>query len=167
MPEDNLNIDREYLDPGWRLLDATRERLLTVHTLEEIVEIVRATARGIVSADGACFVLREGDTCFYLDEDAISPLWKGQRFPLTACVSGWAMIEGKTAAIDDISTDARVPQDVYRKTFVKSLIMAPVGNAAAIGAYWRERSGFSGREVALLESLARAVDGAMRAAKAA
>ena len=30
--------------------------------------------------------------CYYADEDAISPLWKGQRFPMSACISGWAML---------------------------------------------------------------------------
>ena len=42
----------------------------------------------LVGADGATFVLRDGDCCYYVDEDAISPLWKGQRFPLEACISG-------------------------------------------------------------------------------
>ena len=36
-------------------------------------------------------MLRDGGFCFYADEDAIAPLWKGQRFPLEACVSGLAM----------------------------------------------------------------------------
>ena len=31
--------------------------------------------------------LREGR---YADEDAIGKLWKGQRFPMSTCISGWA-----------------------------------------------------------------------------
>jgi hypothetical protein len=63
----------------------------TRRSLPEIQEIVRGGARRLTGADGATFVLRDGDKCFYADEDAIEPLWKGQRFPLEQCISGWAM----------------------------------------------------------------------------
>ena len=46
------------------------------------MDIVRHAARQLVGADGATFVLRDGDKSFYADEDAIAPLWKGLRFPL-------------------------------------------------------------------------------------
>lgn len=45
-------------DPRWKLLDATRARLLAARSLDEIIAIVRASARGVVSADGVTFVLR-------------------------------------------------------------------------------------------------------------
>jgi GAF domain-containing protein len=167
MPGTSNSIERDYSDPGWKLLDAARERLRLTRTLPEIVEIVRATARSVASADGVTFVLRENDQCHYIDEDAISPLWKGQRFPLTECISGWSMIHGRTAAIEDITLDERIPQHAYRPTFVKSLIMAPAGHDAAIGAYWRDRRAFTPREVALIEALAAAVADAMEKAKAA
>ncbi|MGH6870699.1 MAG: GAF domain-containing protein [Rhizomicrobium sp.] len=137
MAENSVSIGRDYVDTSWKLLDATRERLLLARTRDDIVAIVRATARSILAADGVCFVLRDGEECHCLDEDAIAPLWKGERFRVDACISGWAMVEGRTAAIPDTTRDARVPQDAYRGTFVKSLIMAPVGSDAAIGAYWR------------------------------
>ena len=81
----------------------------------------------MISADGVTFVLRDYSNCHYVEEDAISPLWKGQRFPMTSCISGWAMMNNKTAVIPDIFADDRIPHEVYRKTFVKSLVMAPVG----------------------------------------
>jgi hypothetical protein len=87
--------------------------------------------------------------CHYVEEDAIGPLWKGQRFPLSACISGWSMLNGQTAVITDVFNDPRIPYDAYLPTFVKSLIMTPVGDkhVAAMGAYWKEKRFFSDLEV--------------------
>ncbi len=106
--------------------------------LEALGAVARTAARRLVRSDGATFVLKDGDRCFYADEDAIAPLWKGQRFPIDECISGWSMLNGEPAVVPDISTDARIPLAVYRSTFVRSLVMVPVGApaAAAIGAYW-------------------------------
>ena len=67
------------------------QHLAVARSREDVQEIVRTAARRLTHADGATFVLRDGGYCFYADEDAIAPLWKGQRFPLEACVSGLAM----------------------------------------------------------------------------
>lgn len=110
--------------------------------LGEIMDVVRQRARQLVGADGITFVLRDGDKCFYADEDAIAPLWKGQRFPISSCISGWAMMNRQSVVIDDITLDERIPQDAYRQTFVKSLAMVPVrmeDPVAAIGAYWAQK----------------------------
>lgn len=139
------------------LLDAI-EALSLARSVEDIAATVRSAARRLSGADGVTVVLREGERCRYLDEDAIEPLWKGMSFPLSACVSGWAMLNGKTAVIADIYADPRVPHDAYRPTFVKSMVMTPVRAAdpvAAIGAYWAERHEPTAREVELLEAMAR------------
>lgn len=153
-----------------KLLDAARDRLTGAQDLSEIMDVVRTTARAIFGADGVTFVLREGNFCHYAQEDAIGPLWKGQRFPAATCISGWCMINNKTAAIEDIFEDSRIPHDVYQRTFVKSLIMTPVGNGtsvAAIGAYWNERRNHNAIEIQLVEDLAAAVAQAMQKTKAA
>jgi two-component sensor histidine kinase len=140
-------------------LVAVLRRLSTAHSIEEIVQVVTQAARALLGADGVTFVLREGDLCYYLEEDAISPLWKGKRFPMTACISGWCMLEGKAAAIPDIYQDQRIPQDAYRPTFVRSLAMVPVGQEkpmAAIGAYWATSREITGRELELLQTVANA-----------
>jgi hypothetical protein len=137
-----------------------RERVAALETaasLGRVGEIVRTEARRRTGAQGATFVLREGDRCFYADEDAIAPLWKGQRFPITACISGWAMLNDETATVPDISLDDRIPIAAYRPTFVRSLVMAPVGSptpVAAIGVYWSRRYQASPAEVSALEDLA-------------
>jgi GAF domain-containing protein len=158
------------LDVRWRLLEAARDRIAVAETLDSLIEVVRGTARAVCSADGVTFVLRDGDKCHYVEEDAISPLWKGQRFPIETCISGWAMLNSRTAAIKDIFSDDRIPHDAYRKTFVKSLVMVPVRTeapVAAIGAYWREHRNFTVQEIATIEALADAVGEAMSRAVAA
>lgn len=128
--------------------------------LEEIVEIARHAARKLTGADGVSFILRDEDKCFYMDEDAISPLWKGCRFPMTACISGWSMIHSETVVIPDIYVDDRIPHDTYRPTFVKSLLMVPVRKSnpiGAIGAYWANEHAANEIEIRLLENLANCV----------
>ncbi len=117
------------------------QSLARARTLEEVVATLRATARAVVGADGIAVVLRDGDHCHYVAEDAPSRLWTGQRFPIRECISGLAMIEGVTIAIPDIRRDRRVPQAAYRGTFVRSMAAAPIGAPEASGAlcaYWAE-----------------------------
>lgn len=140
------------------------DRLDRAADLSTVQEIVRSAARLVSHADGATFVLRDVDHCFYADEDAISPLWKGQRFPLTQCISGWAMLHSQTVVIRDITVDERIPIEAYRPTFVKSLAMVPIGvdkPIGAIGAYWATTHVASTEEVAALEGLAEATHLAM------
>jgi len=154
----------------WNLLKACREKLAAARTLDEVIAVMRASARAVCSADGVTFVLREGMHCHYAEEDAIGPLWKGKRFLMSHCISGWAMLNGRTAVIEDIYADARIPHDAYRPTFVKSLIMVPVRSdapVAAIGAYWQDRRRFAPQQIAIIEALADAIGEAMARAEAA
>lgn len=145
-------------DPLFTLVE-TIEDLSMARTVDQIAAVVRSAARRITGADGVAFVLKDEDKCYYLDEDAIGPLWKGKRFPLTACISGWAMLNSKTAVIPDIYKDDRIPHDAYRPTFVKSLVMTPVrprDPIAAIGAYWATERQPTDDEVIKLQVMARA-----------
>ncbi len=140
-------------------LTAVVRRLSTARTLAEVMDITTHAARVLLRAEGITFVLRDGDQCFYAEEDAISPLWKGQRFPLNACISGWCMTEGKAAAIGDIYQDDRIPKDAYRPTFVRSLAMVPVRHddpIAAMGAYWAAQRTIQPPELDLLQTVANA-----------
>lgn len=140
-----------------RRIVAAVQDLAGARSLEEIVDIVKHAARSISSADGATFVLRDGDQCYYVDEDAIAPLWKGRRFPMQICISGWAMHHGQSVVIPDIELDTRIPHDVYRQTFVKSLAMVPIRTRqpiGAIGIYWQEPRTPSVATVRSLQALA-------------
>ena len=113
--------------------------LRSVTSFEAMREIILRAARSIAAADGATLVVRDGDKCFYVEEDSIAPLWKGQRFPIEDCISGWAMLHAQVTQVPDIAADERIPQAAYRPTFVRSLCMIPVGvpePIGAIGVYW-------------------------------
>lgn len=140
-----------------RELIGTIQELSLARSVAEIQEIVRVAARRLTGADGATFVLRDDDHCYYADEDAVSPLWKGQRFPMNVCISGWAMLNRRPAVIQDIYSDDRIPHEAYRPTFVKSLAMVPIRTRdpiGAIGNYWAESHMPTGEELELLQALA-------------
>jgi putative two-component system response regulator len=133
------------------------QRLSLARSLPDVQRIVRTAARELSGADGATFVLRDEDRCFYIDEDAIAPLWKGQRFPLHSCISGWTMLNRRPAVIPDIYQDARISRDLYEPTFVKSLTMVPIRRLdplGAIGAYWARYHHPSDEQLELLQALA-------------
>ena len=133
------------------------QRLSLARSVPEIQAIVRRAARQLTGADGATFVLGEAGYCYYADEDAISPLWKGQRFPREICMSGWVMEHREAVVIEDIFTDPRIPQNVYRPTFVRSMAMVPIRRLdplGAIGSYWATPHRATAEELELLQALA-------------
>src|SRR5690348_8555153 len=147
---------RAQLSATERLVQVAQE-LSHARELRDIMAVVREAARELTGADGATFVLRDGEQCFYAEENAISPLWKGRRFPIQSCISGWTMLHRQAAVIEDIYADPRIPQEAYRPTFVKSLAMVPIRTSAPVGAignYWAEQHRASEGEVKLLSALA-------------
>lgn len=132
------------------------QRLSFCHDLDKVMAVLRESARQLTGADGLTVVLREGDLCHYVEEDAIGPLWKGRRFPLEACISGWCMIHRRQVSIVDIYADPRIPHEAYRPTFVKSLAMTPIRSedpVGAIGAYWASFHQASAEELEVLQAL--------------
>jgi len=151
-----------FIGSGWYVeameeLVQVIQALSRARTLDEITAIVRDAARNLTGADGASFVLRDHDQCYYADENAIEPLWKGKRFPMSACVSGWVMNHAQSVMIPDIYQDPRVPYEAYRPTFVKSMAMVPIRRNAPIGAignYWAKQHTATDEEIAVLQALA-------------
>jgi two-component sensor histidine kinase len=139
-----------------RLSQAVKD-LSAARSHEAIIDITRRAARDITGSLGVAIVLRDGDRCHYIAEDSEVPLWTGQKFPLTACISGWAMLNQKQVVIPDIYVDDRIPHEAYRPTGVHSLIMTPVGEPApfgALGAYWRDVREASEDEISSMAALA-------------
>lgn len=67
------------------------------------------------------------------------------------------MLNKTQVCIPDIYSDDRIPQDLYRPTFVKSLVMTPVRREqpiAAIGTYWATQHNPTNDEMLLLQTLA-------------
>ena len=128
--------ERPSVDPH---LARTAELMAEARSLDDVVAVLTRTARWIAGADGIAVVLRDDGFCHYVAEDAIEPLWKGCRFPLEACVSGWAMLNRETAVVPDIGGDPRIPAASYAYKAIRSLVMVPIGApepVAALGAYW-------------------------------
>lgn len=156
------NIQQNGLYSDWyvsameHLIDVVQD-LSHARDRDAIARIVRDAARELTGADGATFVLREDDKCFYVDENALTPLWKGLRFPMSACVSGWAMLNKQSVVIEDIYQDPRIPIDAYKTTFVKSMAMVPIRTQdpiGAIGNYWAAQHCPTQQEIAILQALA-------------
>jgi signal transduction histidine kinase len=149
---------------GLQHLVTVVQSLSLARNLEMVMAVVRRVARELTGADGATFILRDEGHCYYADEDAISPLWKGQRFPMNACISGWAMLNRQPVAIENVFLDDRIPHDAYRPTFVKSLVMVPIRRVepiGAIGIYWASQHRPTAEEVSLLQALADSASVAM------
>jgi len=147
----------EGLESGAGALLRVLVELSAAHELERVMAVTRTAARRLTGADGATFVLKDGDLCHYADEDAIEPLWKGRRFPLDHCISGWVMKHREPAIIPDIYADRRVPHEAYRPTFVRSLLMVPVREedpVGAIGLYWATNHLATDAEIDIAKALA-------------
>ncbi|MES2516374.1 MAG: GAF domain-containing protein [Bacteroidota bacterium] len=146
-------INKEPLE----LIVSTVQEISIARDLNTLMFIVRKAAQKLTSAQGVTFVLKDKDLCFYADEEAIAPLWKGQRFAADKCISGWVMIHKEIAIINDIYQDNRVPHDAYRPTFVKSLAMVPIRSVdpiGAIGCYWSKEYTPDQNEIRFLQTLA-------------
>jgi signal transduction histidine kinase len=140
-----------------RTLTSLVQDLALARERSAVTEAVRRSIRQLVRCDGATFVLKDGEQSYYVDEDAIGPLFKGQRFPLDACIGGWVIRHREPAIVLDVATDPRIPCGAYERTFVKSLLMVPIRSrepVGAIGAYWAERHDASADEVEALQAVA-------------
>lgn len=133
------------------------QQLSLARDLDSVTEVVREAARELTGADGATFILREGENCYYADESAIAPLWKGSRFAMDTCISGWVMQHSIPVKIRNIYLDSRIPINLYHPTFVKSMAMVPIRKSdpiGAIGIYWAEARDPSEEEMGILQALA-------------
>lgn len=146
------------------ILVGAAEQLAQARHVEEVAAVICPAARRLTGADGVTFTTREGDMSHCLEEDAIAPLWKGDRRALDDCISGWTMLNAAPVVIEDILSDDRVPRDAYRSTFVRSLAITPVrpnDPIAAIGLYWSKVHRPSAEQMASLALVARAAATAM------
>lgn len=146
------------LDMTGILIDSV-QKLSLARNIHDVMDIVKVNARKLTQADGVTFILSNEGACYYVDEDSVAPLWKGRRFPMSTCVSGWVMQEGTPEIIEDVSADERIPNELYQSTYVKSMCMVPIRNTnpmGAIGNYWSYRHLATKEQVKCLQLLANA-----------
>lgn len=140
-----------------QMLISAIQDLSQATSMEKIMETVRISTRKLVNSDGSTFVLNKNDSCYYADEDAIAPLWKGRTFAKSDCISGWAIDHKEIVTIPDIHSDSRIPLEWYQETFVKGLAMIPIrinDPIGVIGVYWKESYNPTPTEIQLLQTLA-------------
>jgi signal transduction histidine kinase len=169
LPDDNAGKDLARRFRHSQQLTEVNHALVGVFDFDAVTRVICEAVRRLLGSDGATFVVRDGAQVHYVNEDAIAPLWKGQRFPIEACVSGRAMLAAQPQVIDDIYADPSVPHAAYRPTFVTSLALVPVGPGlpvASIGAYWAGRHAVNAYELDLMCSLASAADLALAGVRA-
>lgn len=147
-----------YLRSIERLLIIVQE-LSLARTLEEITAITLLAVRELTSSEGATFVLLDNGFSYYIDENAIAPLWKGQRFPMNTCIASWVMQNLQPAIIEDVFSDPRISWAVDQTKFIKSMAMVSISSkeriaVGAIGTYWGHPHQATTEEVKLLQLLA-------------
>lgn len=133
------------------------DQLAAARSRETVFEVLRLAARTLAGSDVSTVVLREGDSCHYCVEAGDEVLFKGRRFPIDRCVSGWVMTQRMEAVIRDVMKDARVPVEAYASTGIRSLALVPFGPEepiGAIGVYWKHHHQASPEEMRLLRALA-------------
>ncbi|TAF08942.1 MAG: diguanylate cyclase [Nostocales cyanobacterium] len=154
-----LAATQDYLHSIERLMIVVQE-LSSAHSLEEITKIALSAVRELTSSDGATFVLSDNGFSYYFDEDAIAPLWKGQRFPMDTTMNGWVIRTHQPVIIEDVFNDHRNYRSFYEHTFIKSMAIVPIFNKermivmGTIGTYWGYQHQATTEEVKLLQSLA-------------
>jgi diguanylate cyclase (GGDEF)-like protein len=128
-----------------------------VDNFQDFQKFLKKAAIQLTASDATSLILRQGEHCFYLDEESSTPLWKGMSFPLSNCISGWSILNSETVAIKNIFRDKRVPAKLYSDKNIQSLLVVPIENNNVIGAisvYWRDEHTPSSSEVMQLEALA-------------
>lgn len=133
------------------------QNLCLAHSLEEITKIILTAVRKLTNADGSTFVLLDNGFCYYVDENAIHPIWKGQRFPMDTNINGWVILNKQATIIEDVSIDERVSKSVGKDTFVKSMAIFPMGTEqpmGAIGTYWFQEYEPSREQIKLMQLIA-------------
>lgn len=139
------------------MLLQTAHTLLQARDLDTVVTTIVSAARRITGADSAAFIVREGDQGFFAEEDAMQLHWKGSRFPIGQRIEGLSLQNKLPVYIEDIYTDNRIAQEVYRSTPFRSLAIVPVCSGeknGAISIYWCDLHPCSPEEVTLIQSLA-------------
>ncbi len=122
--------------------------LFLAREVNTVVAAVRKAVQDYMGADSATFNLCE--------RKVITPMWRGREFPVDSYLTALVMITRQPAIIEDIRTDDRIPGDVRRPSFVKSLIMLPIRPCSpigVIGAYWSVKYSSPSESVKILKSL--------------
>ncbi|MBM9459534.1 sensor domain-containing diguanylate cyclase [Nocardioides sp. zg-536] len=138
--------------------------LTTAEDLAQVQAVVRSAGRELVGSDGLAVALRDADEAYYLDEDAIAPLWRGARFPLTQSVAGRAMLGQQHVVVPELAADPSRPGEADQESFATGVLAVPVRTSDPVGALtacWARPHTPTPEELHLLQALADATSVAL------
>ena len=122
-----------------------------------IARIVGDAARELTGADGATFILRDGDECRCVEQTGAEQIWKGQRYPMASTVTGRAMETRQPVVIEDVNNHPWIKPGAYTPEMARSLTAVPIRRSDPLGAiatYWARSHIPSPEEIKVLQALA-------------
>ncbi|HSN18127.1 MAG TPA: ATP-binding protein [Gammaproteobacteria bacterium] len=147
---------RDFYLRGLEHLVQVIQELPGCRDMEAVVTRLCRAARQMSGADAAVLSLKEGELCHVIGEDAVTPYWKGRRYPCKETVTGWVIEHGQPLVVDDMD-DPRVAAVSHRNSYVKSMAVVPLGKpeiSGSLSALWRGRHRPTDDEVRLMGMLA-------------
>ncbi|NCF89309.1 MAG: GAF domain-containing protein [Verrucomicrobiaceae bacterium] len=160
-PSTGTEADDHHFKTDAEILIEAVVAMSETRSVGEIGLVLCVAVGDLSAADGTSFIVKEGDHCLYIESLAPTPLFKGQSIPQQDCIAGWCMRMSQYVDIADIHVEERLPIHAYRSTFVKSLIVVPIGKTepfAAISAYWAIPHSRPPEKVRILQLLADAAE---------
>jgi len=137
------------------LVDSIKE-FSTAHELSEVYHTAVSAARRLTDAESSAMIIKEGDTCQCVDEDASEPLLKGQKVSQGDCIADYVLSSGKPMIVEDMEKDLQITKEPFKNIQVKSLAIFPIHSQVTLGAMallWRESYSFKTDETRLIETL--------------
>lgn len=140
------------------LIDAI-QNLSISQNMNAVIRTINFYARQLVNSESSAFFIQEGDFCVCVDENSTEQLWKGMSIKIESCICNDAHQNNAPVIVEDISSDKRKQLDMFKNTFVKSLVIIPVRTDVfngSIGIYWAEKRIISDEDISLIQTLANA-----------
>ena len=122
-----------------------------------IARIVSDAAQILTGADGATFVLREGDDCRCVEQTGVNPIWKGKRSSLSTAITGRAILSRQVIVVEDIENHPWITPHYQKIDLMRSLVVVPIRKEDPIGAFvtsWLETHVPGEEEIKVLQALA-------------
>ncbi len=142
------------------------QALSQAHDIATIVPLVRQAAAALVGADGASFVLRDGDQ-FHSSEGPSSVPTQGAEYADYVCA--WTMLHREPLVVADTTKDPRFDPASFDSTLVRSVLAVPLRAHQPVGAicvHWEAAHAATPEDVRILQALADATSVAIENAHA-
>lgn len=141
-------------------------RSLTAEGYDAALRLIVERAQMLTLASGAAIALREGDLMVCRASAGTTAPTLGAQFDTQSGLSGECVRSARTLVCDDTESDPRVNLDVCRYLGIRSIAVLPIcverDVVGVFEAFSAHPGGFSGNEVATLESVRELITSIMR-----